>query len=374
MNSFDTFLFPDTDIFHEKYYPLLLFFAPLRFLQLVEPGSESDTYNESSPFIESGLCQAHIPAPLGSNREQFLRVISDIKEQREQYLTVFNGMTNDATHSPAGVDTTDLKHKIGSILLQRLDAKHEISDKEQNLWQDRLVLAMAEILERSEEDLQEQLSLFSEEEISVFRSLQGVNNTIEDNLLAELENIKERLDKPQLEHNIKRFKAWLRIMKNRPVPRVKVWLAATRDCADQVFKRYETVDKRNPVPLLKLALPAHIDASAKYVVKQIEAFQLKTTRIHQGLVTDFERMVMTVPYVGDSHQSLLPYKTDWADQWEGMLDEYFPASNNGRIEITFYLLPNRQVARLLSLMESNDGMHDQIEHGLLGILGSSKST
>jgi hypothetical protein len=121
--------------------------------------------------------------------------------------------------------------------------------------------------------------------------------------------------------------AWLRLLKNRPVPRVKMWLASTRESADQVFERYHTggIVGASSVPVLKLALPAHIAASGRYVVQQIEAFQQKTTHIHQGLVADFERIVATVPYVGDSHQSLLPYKTDWADQWEGMLDEYFPA-------------------------------------------------
>jgi hypothetical protein len=376
MNSYDTFLFPDTNIFCEKYYPLLLFCSPLHFLQLAEPGPESDTRSEAALFLESGLRRAHIPAPLGDKREPFLRLICDIKQQREQYVTELNALITDSTRAPTKAETADLKHKIGSILLQKLGVKHEISETELSLWQDRLVLAMAEILGRFEEDLQEQLSLFTKEEIAAFRSLQEVNNTTEDDFVREIMNIKTRQGEPQLGSNIKRFEAWLRLLKNRPVPRVKMWLASTRESADQVFERYHTggIVGASSVPVLKLALPAHIAASGRYVVQQIEAFQQKTTHIHQGLVADFERIVTTVPYVGDSHQSLLPYKTDWADHWEGMLDEYFPASNTGRIEITFYLLPNRPVARLLSLQESTDGMADQVEHGLLGILGSSKST
>ncbi|MFT5699042.1 MAG: hypothetical protein ACI8ZB_001898 [Desulforhopalus sp.] len=40
MNSFDTLFFPETDIFNEKLYPLLLFFVPMHFLQVVESGAE----------------------------------------------------------------------------------------------------------------------------------------------------------------------------------------------------------------------------------------------------------------------------------------------------------------------------------------------
>ncbi len=372
MNCFDAFLFPDTNIFYEKYYPLLLFFSPLYFLQLTEPGAESDIKNEAAPFMASDLCRAHIPAPVGDKREQFLRLIRDIKEQKGHYVDQLNTLIVDLTHAQTDVDAADLKHKIAIILLEKLGAKQDISETELDLWQDRLVLSMAEILERREKDLQKDLSLFDEEEIAAFRLLHGINDKTESDLLNEIENIKAKLTTHRLRNNIIRFKAWLRLLKNGPVPMVKVWLASTRDSADQMFKRHKAAGNGSAVPLLKLALPAHIEASAQYVVKQVKAFQQKTTRIHQGLVADFARIVTTVPYLGDCEKSLLPYKTDWADLWEGMLNEYFPASNYGRTEIIFYLLPNRPVVHLLSLPESTDGKHDLAAHGLLALIGSSK--
>jgi hypothetical protein len=160
-------------------------------------------------------------------------------------------------------------------------------------------------------------------------------------------------------------------MKNQPLPPVKIWLASSRAGAEQVFNRYESLRKTGAIPLLKLAFPAYIDASVKYVVQQIEEFQQATTAIHQGLVADFERVAKTVPYVHDSHESLLPYGTDWAGEWEGMLDVYFPASKDGRKYITFYLLPDQPLARILSLPESGGASDQQAAHGLLGILGPS---
>jgi hypothetical protein len=125
--------------------------------------------------------------------------------------------------------------------------------------------------------------------------------------------------------------------------------------------------------LLKLALPAQIAASGEYVVKQIEEFHLATAHIHRGLVTDFERIVRTVPYVHDAHESLLPYGTDWAEQWAGALHDFFPASSNGRNDTTFYLLPDQPIARLLSLPESPGVSPADTAHGLLAILGSPQT-
>ena len=53
MNSFETLFFPETDIFNEKFYPLLLFFTPLHFLQVVEPGPSSVINSEADLFLKS---------------------------------------------------------------------------------------------------------------------------------------------------------------------------------------------------------------------------------------------------------------------------------------------------------------------------------
>jgi hypothetical protein len=367
MNSYDTLIFPDTDIFNEKRYPLLLFFTPLHFLQLVEPGAKgnSDVNHEHDLFLQHGLCQAHTPAPLGENRQHFLRLTDDIRKRKEHYVAQLRAMT-------IGSKTADEKYGIVSSLLQEYGVTHQNTETNLELWQARLVLAIAEMLDSDEdalrEQLAEQLALFSEEEIAAFRFLQKEEGTNEADLFEKLENIQVQLKKPRLSDTIKRFEAWLRLLKNQPLPAVKVWIASTRDSADQIFKKYEALSNTSAIPLLKLALPAYIDASDKYVVRQIEEFQQATTSIHQGLVADFERIVKTVPYLRDSHEALLPYGTDWAEQWEGMVDEYFPAASNGRSDITFYLLPDRPLAQALSLPESAGTAHDQAAHGLLGVL------
>lgn len=375
MNSYDTLLFPESDIFREKRYPLLLFFTPLHFLQYVEHGTGSN--HESDLFLQRGLCQAHIPAPIGENNQQFLRLIDDIRNRKEYYVAQLRAMTVDSKTDPKGTKTVDQKHGIVSSLLQEYGVTNQAIETNLELWQARLVLAIAEMLDSAEDELleqfSEQLDFFNEEEIAVFHSLQDANGTNGEDLINKLELIKLQLERSRLSDTIKRFKAWLRLLKEQPLPSVKVWLASTRDSADQIFKRYKSITNSSAIPLLKLAFPAHIYASGKYIVQQIEEFQQATTSIHQGLVADFEQIVKTVPYERDSLESLLPYGTDWAEQWEGMLDEYFPASRDGRNDITFYLLPDQPLARVLSLSESAGASHDQVAHGLLGVIGPSQA-
>lgn len=371
MESLDTLIFPDTNIFHEECYPLLLFFTPLHFLQLVEPGSDSNADDEAAHFLKSGLCQAHIPAPLGDNQEKFLRLIGDMKARSKEYVAQLRTLIIDCATAPAGSEAANPKHTIISSLLHKHGIKHYSSEAELNLWQARLVLALAEILYKNEDDLHDELSFFTEEEIAMFHILQKENEQAEDEPLSELDNLRTQQEKHHVGNTIKRFEAWLRLLKNRPAPRVNIWLTTTRVSADQVFARYESANQGRAVPVLKLVFPAHIMASGKYVIEQIQAFQQASRHIRQGLITDFQRIVTTVPYVADVHESLLPYKTDWAEQWQVMLEDYFPAAKDGRSDVTFYLLPNQTIPKLLSLPTPDDTTIGHAAHGLLALRGSS---
>ena len=359
MNTFDTLFFPNTDIFNEKFYPLFLFFSPLHFLKLVEPENNPGTDDEYTLFSKSGFCQAHTPAPLDGDREKFSYLISDINERKEHYFSQLSVGKGEVNHS---------RRKL-SNLLQEFGLGHAASDEDLKIWQARLVLVLSEILDRDEENLREELSYLDESEIAMLRSLQTEQDSDEENILQDLENLKEGLDRPRFEEITKRFNAWLLLMKKQPAPSVKVWLASSRAGAEQIFMKYEAITKSHPVPLLKLAFPAHIMASAEYAVQQIEEFHRVTITIHQGLVADFDKVTTSRPFIPDVHESLLPYGKDWADQWEVMLYNHFPASSNGRNYVTFYLLPNQPIAKLLSLPEpAGAARHDLAAHGLLGIL------
>lgn len=369
MNHYEALIFPKTDIFRKEHYPLLLFFTPLHFLQIADPNiTNSQIYKESQHFLENGMIKPHIPAPLGENRLQFLRLVGYISERREHCFTKIKKLFTALEPSP--VDTRNL---IVSFLLQEFDIKHQKTEKDLELWRARLVLAMAEILDSDQENVREKLSEqdYFNAEITALSSLPEAKGTDEIEFQRQLEDMVAKLEEPQLKNSVNRVEAWLHLMKNQPLPPVKVWVAIDRDSGEYLFTRYKSISNTSPVPILKLAFPSYIDASAKYVVEYIEKFQNETRIIHRGLVEDFEKIIATVPYLRDSHESLLPYGIDWAEQWEEMLDEFFPASAYGRRYSTFFLFPNQSINQLLSMVMLPDASHDQAAHGLLCVLGPS---
>lgn len=359
MNSFDTLLFPDTNIYTETYYPLLLFCSPLHYLQPIEPGPESDVYHESNLFLESGLCQGHTSVAPGNDSDRFSSLIRTILKRKDHYATQPGALAKGSISDGDGANL--------SSLLREHSLEHTTTQAELELWQARLLLAIADIYDFDEKALREELHLLSEDEIAMLRSLPEENGLNGGSTYGEVEDILQLLEKSQKINTKKRFEAWLCLLRNQALPSIKLWLASSRDSGDLIFQKYKAAGNGDAVPLLKLALPAHISASGKYVVKQIETFQQATNRIHQGLVADFEKIATSVSYLHGSRESLLPFGTDWAEQWEFALDDYFPPSNNGRKSITFYLLPEQPVAQLL-FPETVNTIGNQYAHGLLGIL------
>ncbi|TKB28317.1 hypothetical protein FCL47_02150 [Desulfopila sp. IMCC35006] len=376
MNSFDTLIFPDTELFQERYFPLLLFCSPLHFLQPVEPGPDAKHNEEATHFYQRDLWRAHTPAPLGVNRTQFLRLLDDIKTRREYYVDQLNGLITGAGAVPDNANRPREDHALVASLLKEHGIAGKDIEGQLELWQSRLILSIAEILEREEDDLQEETSYFNAEELEALRSLKKEDGSDAEYLLQEMEKFTNQRHKPHENNMQMRFNAWAYLMHLQPLPAVSLWLASTRTAAEQILQRYTSASGKHAVPLLKLALPAAISASGKYVVERIEAFHQATAFIHRGLAADFARITATVPYMPDSPDSLLPYGTDWADQWETMLYDSFPAAQDGRTSITFYLLPGQPVAGLLTSpypgkKENDDNRVDSAAHGLLGILGSA---
>jgi len=339
MNSFDTLLFPDTNIFTENFYPLLLFCSPLHYLQPVEPGPESDVYHESTLFLESGLCEGHASVPPGDNGDRFSNLLHTITKSKDKYATQMGATAKNPISGEVGNNL--------SSLFREHSLEQTTTVAELELWQARLLLAIADMYDLEEKALREELQFLSEDEIAMLRSMPEKNGLKEESIYGEVENIVQFLENSQEINTKKRFEAWLCLLRHQSLPSIKLWLATSRDSGDLIFQKYKATGNGDAIPLLKLALPAYIAASGKYVVKQIEAFHQATNRIHQGLVADFERIVTTVPYLDGSQESLLPFETDWAEQWGFALDDHFPSSSNGRKSITFYVLPDAQCSRLL---------------------------
>jgi len=367
MISLDTLLFPDTDIFKDSLYPLMLFSSPLYYLQPIESVNEDETDDEIDTFMESGLCQAYTPAPLGENRDRFLRLIKDIRERKDDYAAQLSLLTVAAMSQPASARSGESRHEIVSSLLKGFDVTPAQTADDIELWQARLVLEIADMLDKDEDELQQHLHLLDSRELEMFRELQGDNGTDRDDPFAELEALKEQRIKARPQEMKQRFNAWLRLMKNNPLPQNFLWLASSTDSGDQIINRYEQKSSELAIPVLKLTLPAKIAESPRYVIDQITRFHQDVSQIHQALISELSDLTRRKQYDPSSPETLLPGNVDWAQRWENSIDTHFPESSHGRSALTFFLLANQPIPDLLTL-DSRESLSAPALHGLLTVL------
>ncbi len=363
---YPSLVFPDTDIFSYRQFPLLLFSTPVYYLQPVETEGV-ETENDGAIFISSGLCQAHTPAPLGEDRDRFQRLIHDIEFRKDDYAAQLSSLTMAAMSSKKDMSSREKRYQIISSLLGS-DAAVPAKDGEDklDLWQARLVLAVAEILQKEEAELNEELQLLDSQELEMYRSLKGGTGPDETDPFSELEQITARLNSARPQEMKMRFRSWLKFMRTAPIPDISLFIASSVDSSDQLINEFEKTNDHAPVPVLELPLPDRIEASPKYVAARIKDFHRDAVEVRGSIAEDLNRLIGSDSLSGDSTDNLLPTSHKYLDQWSELIEEHFPAGSHGRSSLVFYLLPHCNIAKLLQLDTSGTSRQDP--HGLYGVI------
>ncbi|MBT8328727.1 MAG: hypothetical protein KJN87_03400 [Desulfofustis sp.] len=364
---YPSLLFPDTDIFGYRQLPLLLFGCPLNYLQPVEPSPDDDTSADNTVIIDSGLCNPHIPAPLDADRAKFTRLIHDIRERKDDYAAQLSALTMAAMSEKKEKSGGEERYQIISSLLgNKLTAGSADGDEQLDLWQARLVLAIAEILKKEKEDLLQEMQLLDAQEIEMLRSLQGETGTEDEDPFAELQRIKAGLDDAHPREVKIRFQSWLRLMKRAPLPDTKLWLASSPEAADELFDEFEKSNNGAPLPILELTIPDRIEAGPIYVVSRVNSFLEDSANLRVKIIAELEALISSAGLSSDSADNLLPSGSEHSSLWAEMIEDHFPSGSHGSATLLFYLLPNCAIATLLGL--EHDKLKDQHPHGLVAVL------
>ncbi|MCG6930588.1 MAG: hypothetical protein LJE64_08540 [Desulfofustis sp.] len=362
---FPSLVFPDTDIFNEHQFPLLIFGRPLYYLQPVEPDPDRDRESDHDCFIKRGLCQALTPVPLGEHRERFVRLIHDIENRRDDYAAQLTALTIAEMGSNKQQAGNEQRHRIVSSLIGRDAAGSPDKDiRVAEYWQARLVLAIAEMLKREQFDLQQELQMLDAQELEMLRSLQGDQDTDEPDPFKSLEAASGDLSGARSRDHQLRFRSWRTLMSAAPLPPVSFWLASSVDAADEIFIAYERLSDLPVRPILKVPLPDHIGASPIYAAEQIANFQEDAEETLQELFEELGQTLTRDDPSGDAVNNLLPGSSNLLVTWEELLDGHFPAGSHGRASLVFYLLRRCRLADLLNLEASGSDHH---QHALLGV-------
>ena len=143
------------------------------------------------------------------------------------------------------------------------DSITDEANNAERLWQNRLVLALAEILDKEEAELAENFSNIDSSEMDLFQALKGEIDaeagTEEEDPFAELTRIRSKLSQQRPGTIKRRLQAWKSFYASgKLAEEFWLWITANEEAGEMLISHYEAVSTRVSVPLLRLNIPEHM--------------------------------------------------------------------------------------------------------------------
>lgn len=353
MNAQDSLYFPGTAIFSDSQYPIFLLFAKIHILEPVEAEENGGTAAEPADlFINNGFCQAHTPCPLGDSRDRFLRLIADIRDRRDDYAAQLSSLTMAAMSAPRPQEDDTTQTIISSLLGTR--AGKEEQEKEDAvshlLWQARLVLKIAEILDQEEEEIARQYSQLGDRETALFRHLHGedaADPEEEEDPLRELLEIRDKTSQPSSAVSKNRFRAWKQLYLAGDLPEWPIWTTHMAAAADLILDLYENAQGGPALEIGRFVLPAGVGLYQQEAIERIASFRAGNADLLSRMAADLAAVLADKQDETAAGERFPAAGSTVCREWHEALDSHFPADRFGRATVTAHLLPDRSFSTLL---------------------------
>lgn len=362
MNSLNALFFPGTDLYSIRQYPIFLLFQKMHLMRPVEDDPAGSGEESSDSFIKSGFCQVHTPCPLAENRDRFVRLVTDISSRKDDYAAQLSSLILAGTSSSSAADD-DSERAIRSSLFtpDAEKVKVERENKDGKLWQARLVLAIAEILDREEEEIARNLAMLDDDQAELFKELHGdIVDQEEENPFAELSRLESNLGAANAGNMKKRCKAWKILFLEGDMPECEILLTSSQDAGDLLLQAYEQKTNQPALLAATLALPGLIGWNSAEAYQTVLNFRDQNSellsRIHASLAELMDKTTCTEKATGSKAFTAL------SEQWDGQLETSFPEDQFGRIPVKCYILPGLSCAALIGAKQKENTM---AKNGLL---------
>jgi len=337
MSTLEAIYFPGTTIYSASQFPVFLLLEKVHLLRPVETAGDS-----ADIFVSSGLCQEYTPCPLGDSRDRFLRLIKDIRERKDDYAAQLSALTI-ASLSAQQASTDDTSRGIINSLLNTHGLTPASATKQDELlWQARLVLKIAEILDQEEEEVAVRLALLDDQQESLFKDLQGEWDEDEESLMDEIRQMRQIMSRPAAAAVKNRLNAWSRLYAVAEEPNLPLWLTDLDEAADILLEKYENTVKSPPPVIGKLELPANIGWSATDAIAHISRYRQATAQLREEITAAIHQ--------GQTEQLAL-----LAPRWARELDDLYPGDQFGRTTLTIYRLAATTCSSLLGKTTAHSG-------------------
>ncbi len=369
MQSLNSLYFPETVLPRHLRNCLLLLPDTLNLLQPVESVvDDTDESPDSDLFMEQGICQVHTPSLLGKDRDRFIGLLEEIKTRKDSFAEQLGSLTlahlseeqSGGEHTSQAIMSSLLNGQVPS------DDASEEDAREAAVWQARLVLALAETLDKEEAELAMKLSDIGDDEFTLFQELKGKaapDMADEDDPFAELMRIKANLSQPRPGTVKKRFQAWKTLYSSGKLPEnYWFWMTSQEETAELLINDYESKSGRNPVPLLLLNIPEQMYMREQDALESIKDFQDKAAKVRQEITKKLSAIVIREHLDVVDPVALLPDAGLLARDWNDLIEYCFPEKRFGSRKLDLQFLANISLDQLIRGVDKKE---NTLCHGIM---------
>jgi hypothetical protein len=343
-------LFPETEPSAYNIASLLFFFKSISFYL----PTEADTADKSLVNLFGNLCNAYVPAPLGADLTRFNRLL------REMEISSPDELARLFSAAKAPLTTGQIRDRdetsTGSVFsaLQSDTEKKITAEFKERLWQSRLILKLAEILDRRDREVTQGMARVALSEQRVFASLEGISDMDAEDLatLPDLEKLMQKRDTQHVTTGVTRgasallaplrIKAWAELfLADASLQRPSVLVAANAACGSILLDGCEETSGMIPYIIFTLSLPIFPFPADERSAKKSYMQARNNMRAAAGAQLEHFKnfFIETAELVSPLARKKITLLTEHADSWNRVAESMFSADRKTLRPLVFYHMP-----------------------------------
>jgi hypothetical protein len=327
MNTTTACIFPETLPDKELLFPLVQVFETIVHLQTVENESRTEP---DSPFIEElrrgKRLQACTPIPLGPQREHFLALAQDIATRGHAYINQLSMLTLADMHLHQSAES---RNSIITALLSGNNIRSHKDEEQTLLWQARLILKMAETLDREHRAVDKALQTIDKRQKAILEELREEKDT----LFSQPPQSINRQRDGALGY---RLRAWSRLFFHHPSScQPEILVTSHEEAMTSLQDTYEKNQGHACQQVAVLDLPAALCPlpMEQPVAKQLIEGSSKLRAFLRELLVHIYKQPM-------HHETTLKRDNQNLEQhWQQQCERQFPARDYGRCRLELSVFP-----------------------------------
>ena len=352
-------LFPETEPSIHDIGKLLFFFNSLSYYM----PTESDDEGSIGHNLFKNLCAGYVPAPLHEDLTRFNRLLHEMENSRPDDLARLFSFTKSPIATGQIRDKDEASSTSVFSALQKDNGNKAHVQHKERLWQARLILKLAEMLDKRESEVRRGLARVSSDEQKNFASLKGISETEPKG--HEQSPELEKLTQPGKEIKYPedysagasamliplRIKAWAELFLADPSPNRPFAIVTTSlDSGSLLLDRYENTCRRPSQKLFSLSIPTFPSlGSSESANEQYISSRNNLRLTAKENLKHFESFFKKAGALQDTSSVKCPelnIQPKHVNDWEKKIKLEFPNPATGYQKLDFYCFPGIPTAVL----------------------------